>query len=124
MSGQGLLDGKSSISTVTRFDATDYTCQIASQVRRGILSPLSPRFSFIFSSHLFAAQALLCAASASTQVSDSFKAEDYFTNKKTAKSQDRYTHFGVAAARLALEDAKLDGIPHSCAKLVLDGRLG
>lgn len=29
---QGLLDGKSAIDTVSRFDASEYTCQIAAQV--------------------------------------------------------------------------------------------
>ena len=43
-----------------------------------------------------------------SQVSDDFKAADYFTNPKSAKSNDRYTHFAVAAARLALDDAKLE----------------
>jgi len=37
-----------------------------------------------------------------------FKAGDYFTNKKSVRSNDRYTHFAVAASRLALEDAGLD----------------
>jgi len=37
-----------------------------------------------------------------------FKAGDFFTNAKTAKSQDRFTHLAVAAARMAVDDAKLD----------------
>jgi len=37
-----------------------------------------------------------------------FKAKDYFTNTKSIRSNDRYTHLGVAAARLALDDAGLD----------------
>ena len=37
-----------------------------------------------------------------------FLEQDYFVNGKTVRSNDRYTHFGVAAARLAIEDAKLD----------------
>mmetsp|Transcript_67944 Transcript_67944/g.136721 ORF Transcript_67944/g.136721 Transcript_67944/m.136721 type:complete len:462 (+) Transcript_67944:27-1412(+) len=68
----GLLEGKSSLGLVTRFDPEQYTCQIASQVP------------------------------------GSFVGADYFNNKKSAKSNDRYTHFGVAAARLALDDAKLE----------------
>mmetsp|Transcript_21187 Transcript_21187/g.54711 ORF Transcript_21187/g.54711 Transcript_21187/m.54711 type:complete len:463 (+) Transcript_21187:367-1755(+) len=43
-----------------------------------------------------------------SQVTDDFVAADYFTNPKSAKSNDRYTHFAVAAARLALDDAKLE----------------
>ena len=69
---QGLLDGKSGLGVVTRFDPEEYTCQIAAQV------------------------------------GDDFDAKSYFTNGKSARSNDRYTHFGVAAARLAIDDAKLD----------------
>ena len=36
-----------------------------------------------------------------------FNAED-FIDKKEAKRMDRYTHFAIAAAKLALEDSKLD----------------
>lgn len=42
-----------------------------------------------------------------SQVSDDFKAADYFNSPKTVKSNDRFTHFAVAAARVALEDADL-----------------
>jgi len=34
-----------------------------------------------------------------------FTPGDYFTNAKTAKSQDRFTHLAVAAARMAVDDA-------------------
>jgi len=37
-----------------------------------------------------------------------FKPGDFFTNAKTAKSQDRFTHLAVAAARMAVDDAGLD----------------
>lgn len=37
-----------------------------------------------------------------------FAAGDFFREKKTAKSQDRFTHLAVAAARYCLEDAGLD----------------
>lgn len=30
---QGLLDGKTAIDTVSRFDVSEYTCQIAAEVR-------------------------------------------------------------------------------------------
>jgi 3-oxoacyl-[acyl-carrier-protein] synthase II len=36
-----------------------------------------------------------------------FNANDYFTNPKNARSNDRFTHFAVAAARLALKDADI-----------------
>ena len=42
-----------------------------------------------------------------------FDANDYFVNPKNAKSNDRYTHFAVAAARLALKDAKLGDTPET-----------
>lgn len=40
-----------------------------------------------------------------------FDANDHFVNPKNAKSNDRYTHFAVAAARQALKDAKLGDTP-------------
>jgi hypothetical protein len=33
-----------------------------------------------------------------------FTAADYFTNKKSARSNDKVTHFAMAAARLAIDD--------------------
>ena len=42
------------------------------------------------------------------QVKD-FKAEEWYANKKEAKRQSRYMHLGIAASKLALTDAKLDG---------------
>jgi hypothetical protein len=41
------------------------------------------------------------------QVGD-FKAEEWYANKKEAKRQSRYMHFGIAASKLAVEDAKLE----------------
>jgi 3-oxoacyl-(acyl-carrier-protein) synthase len=41
------------------------------------------------------------------QVKD-FTAADYFTNKKSARSNDKVTHFAMAAARLAIDDAGID----------------
>ena len=38
---------------------------------------------------------------------DMFDPNDYFANPKNAKSNDRYTHFAVAAAKQALSDAQL-----------------
>lgn len=45
-----------------------------------------------------------------------FDAKDHFTNPKNVKSNDRYTHFAVAAARLALKDAKLGDTPETLEK--------
>lgn len=42
-----------------------------------------------------------------------FVPEDHFTNPKNAKSNDRFTHFAVAAARLAMKDAKLGDTPET-----------
>lgn len=40
-----------------------------------------------------------------------FVAADHFVNPKNAKSNDRYTHFAVAAARQALKDAGVGDTP-------------
>jgi len=44
---------------------------------------------------------------------DMFNAPDHFVNPKNAKSNDRYTHFAVAAARQALKDAGLGDTPET-----------
>jgi 3-oxoacyl-[acyl-carrier-protein] synthase II len=47
-----------------------------------------------------------------SQVPDSlFDPSKYFTNPKNIKSNDRFTHFAVAAARQALQDAHLGDTP-------------
>ena len=47
-----------------------------------------------------------------SEVPDSmFDASDHFINPKNVKSNDRYTHFAVAAARQALKDAQLGDTP-------------
>jgi 3-oxoacyl-[acyl-carrier-protein] synthase II len=47
-----------------------------------------------------------------SEVPDSmFDANDHFDNPKNAKSNDRYTHFAVAAARLALKDGGVGDTP-------------
>ena len=42
-----------------------------------------------------------------------FDARDHFVNLKNVKSNDRFTHFAVAAARQALQDAKLGDTPET-----------
>lgn len=42
------------------------------------------------------------------QVGEWFVAADYFDSAKSCKQNDRYTHFGLAAARMAVADAGLD----------------
>ena len=66
----GLKNGRNGIEKITKFDASEYTCQIAGEVKN-------------------------------------FNAED-FIDKKEAKRMDSYTQFAMAAAKLALEDSKLD----------------
>ena len=75
---QSCLDGKSSLGKVQRFDASNYTCRIASEVP-----------------------------------DEMFNAKDYFTNPKNVRSNDRYTHFAVAAARQALIDAGVGDTPET-----------
>jgi len=49
-----------------------------------------------------------------SEVPDSmFVAADHFVNPKNAKSNDRYTHFAVAAARQALKDGGLGDTPET-----------
>jgi 3-oxoacyl-[acyl-carrier-protein] synthase II len=75
---QAVVEGKSSIDKVKRFDITHYPCQIASEVPDSM-----------------------------------FVAEDHFVNPKNARSNDRYTHFAVAAARQALKDAGMGDTPET-----------
>ncbi len=65
-----LREGVVGIDTVTRFDASEYTTQIAGEVK-----DFDPTL---------------------------------YINKKEAKRMDRFAQFGVAAAKLALEDSKID----------------
>ena len=44
---------------------------------------------------------------------EQFDPADWFTNPKNVKSNDRYTHLAVAAARMALKDAKLGDTPET-----------
>lgn len=70
------VEGKSSLAKVTRFDASNYPCQIGSEVP-----------------------------------DDMFDPADFFTNPKNIRSNDRFTHFAVAAARQALQDANVGDTP-------------
>ncbi|KNZ69605.1 3-oxoacyl-(acyl-carrier-protein) synthase 2 [Thermincola ferriacetica] len=67
---QSLLEGKSGINRITRFDASDLATQIAGEVKD--FDPLD------------------------------------FLDKKEVRRMDRYTHYGMAAAKMAIEDAGLD----------------
>ncbi|GMI43192.1 hypothetical protein TeGR_g14393, partial [Tetraparma gracilis] len=67
-----VFEGRSSISSVSRFDTSTYPlpCTVASEVNE-------------------------------------FDPKPFFDNPKSVRSNDRYTHFAVAASKLALEDAGL-----------------
>jgi 3-oxoacyl-[acyl-carrier-protein] synthase II len=66
-----VAQGRCSIDRVTRFDVSDFPCQIASEVK-------------------------------------DFTASDHFNLAKTARTHDAYTHYAVAAAKMAVRDAGLD----------------
>lgn len=72
------LDGKSSVDTVKRFDASAMPCTIASEVPAEMFDP-----------------------------------KDFFTNPKNVKSNDRFTHLAVAAARQALKDGGVGDTPET-----------
>lgn len=42
-----------------------------------------------------------------------FNPKEHFSNAKNVKSNDRFTHFAVAAARMALKDADIPDVPES-----------
>jgi len=67
---QGLLEGRSGIDRITKFDTTNYACKIAGEVH-------------------------------------GFVPEDWM-EKKEVKKSDTFIHFAVAAAQIAVDDAKLD----------------
>jgi len=73
---ESCLEGRSSIATVKRFDASKYPCSIVSEVPDEMFDPA-----------------------------------EHFINAKNIKTNDRFTHFAVAAARLALKDGGLSHTP-------------
>lgn len=75
---QACLDGKSSVGTVKRFDASFMPCSIASEIPDEMFDP-----------------------------------NDFFINPKNVKSNDRYTHLAVAAARQALRDGGVGDTPET-----------
>ena len=60
----------------------------------------------------FDAQYMPCQI-ASEVPDEMFDPLDYFGNKKNVKSNDRFTHFAVAAAKMALRDADLGDTPET-----------
>ena len=67
---QGLLDGRSGIHRITKFDPTNFACKIAGEVR-------------------------------------DFNPEDWI-EKKEVKKSDTFIHYAVAAAQIAIDDARID----------------
>ena len=67
---QGLIEGKSGIGRISKFDPSGYPCQIAGEVR-------------------------------------GFDPEKWI-EKKEVKKSDTFIHYAVAAAQMAVDDAKLD----------------
>jgi 3-oxoacyl-[acyl-carrier-protein] synthase II len=67
---QGLIEGRSGVGRITKFDATNYACQIAGEVR-------------------------------------GFEPEAWI-EKKEIKKSDTFIHYAIAAAQIAVDDAKLD----------------
>jgi len=67
---KSIKEGVCGIDYVTRFDASNFTCRMAAEVK-------------------------------------DFDVTQYI-DKKEAKRMDRFTHYAVAAAKMAVEDAKLD----------------
>ena len=67
---QGLIDGRSGVGPITKFDASAYACRIAGEVK-------------------------------------DFNAEDWI-EKKEVKKSDTFIHYAVAAAQMAVDDAKLE----------------
>jgi 3-oxoacyl-[acyl-carrier-protein] synthase II len=67
---QGLIEGRSGVGRITKFDATNYACQIAGEVR-------------------------------------GFVPEEWI-EKKEVKKSDTFIHYAIAAAQIAVDDAKLD----------------
>ncbi|HET8772428.1 MAG TPA: beta-ketoacyl synthase N-terminal-like domain-containing protein, partial [Thermoanaerobaculia bacterium] len=67
---QGLVEGRSGIGPITKFDATAYAARIAGEVK-------------------------------------GFDPEDWI-EKKEVKKSDTFIHYAVAAAQMAVDDAKLD----------------
>jgi len=67
---KGLLEGRSGVGRITKFDATEYPCQIAGEVR-------------------------------------GFEPEAWI-EKKEVKKSDTFIHYAIAAAQMAVDDAKFD----------------
>src|SRR5437762_14011357 len=67
---QGLIEGRSGVGPITKFDATAFACRIAGEVH-------------------------------------GFNPEQWI-EKKEVKKSDTFIHYAIAAAQMAVDDARLD----------------
>lgn len=115
--------GKSSVKSFSQLDATKSDEERVVVTGLGVVSGCGIGHEDFFQSCVdgkssigkvtrFDASAYPCQIGSEVP-DDMFDANDHFTNPKNVKSNDRYTHFAVAAARLAMKDAKIGDTPET-----------
>ena len=115
--------GKSSVKSFSQLDATKSDEERVVVTGLGVVSGCGIGHEDFFQSCIdgkssigkvtrFDASAYPCQIGSEVP-DDMFDANDHFTNPKNVKSNDRYTHFAVAAARLAMKDAKIGDTPET-----------
>ncbi|GFH61272.1 hypothetical protein CTEN210_17748 [Chaetoceros tenuissimus] len=115
--------GKSSVKSFSQLDATKSDEERVVVTGLGVVSGCGIGHEDFFQSCIdgkssigkvtrFDASAYPCQIGSEVP-DDMFDANDHFTNPKNVKSNDRYTHFAVAAARLAMKDGKIGDTPET-----------